>query len=298
VQVNVPLIHQVVVAQLAAARQGTHTPRPAARSAAVAASRTAEGHRPRPPGLDPRAAVRRRWRRPRPARRATTPAHPKKMKAAALRGALSDRARARPRPRRRPPSSPATPLDQGRARGARGAHRPPQPARRARARRPSPGSRCATSPRCTCSRRPAQHLRRAVQRRRRLHQAALGVPRRPGRQVGQGRATARPSEASSAELTHVQGPRDILLAPVVSEKSYGLLDENKYTFLVDPRRQQDRDQDRGREGLRRQGDQREHHQPQGKRKRTRPARQAPDTKRAIVTLAEGDRIDIFGGPVS
>ena len=32
----------------------------------------AEGHRPRPSGLDPRAAVRRRWRRPRPARRATT----------------------------------------------------------------------------------------------------------------------------------------------------------------------------------------------------------------------------------
>ena len=29
-------------------------------------------------------------------------------------------------------------------------------------------------------------------------------------------------------------PRDILLAPVVSEKSYGLLDEGKYTFLVDP----------------------------------------------------------------
>ena len=28
--------------------------------------------------------------------------------------------------------------------------------------------------------------------------------------------------------------RDILLAPVVSEKSYGLLDENKYTFLVAP----------------------------------------------------------------
>ena len=30
-------------------------------------------------------------------------------------------------------------------------------------------------------------------------------------------------------------PRDILLAPVVSEKSYGLLDEGKYTFIVDPR---------------------------------------------------------------
>jgi large subunit ribosomal protein L23 len=34
---------------------------------------------------------------------------------------------------------------------------------------------------------------------------------------------------------HIKDPRDILLAPVVSEKSYGLLDEGKYTFLVDPR---------------------------------------------------------------
>ena len=30
----------------------------------------------------------------------------------------------------------------------------------------------------------------------------------------------------------IRDPRDVLLAPVVSEKSYGLLDENKYTFLV------------------------------------------------------------------
>ena len=30
-------------------------------------------------------------------------------------------------------------------------------------------------------------------------------------------------------------PRDILFAPVVSEKSYTLLDEGKYTFLVDQR---------------------------------------------------------------
>ncbi len=29
-------------------------------------------------------------------------------------------------------------------------------------------------------------------------------------------------------------PRDVLLKPVVSEKSYALLDENKYTFIVDP----------------------------------------------------------------
>jgi len=30
-------------------------------------------------------------------------------------------------------------------------------------------------------------------------------------------------------------PREVILAPVVSEKSYGLIDEGKYTFLVDPR---------------------------------------------------------------
>ena len=28
-------------------------------------------------------------------------------------------------------------------------------------------------------------------------------------------------------------PRDIIVAPVVSEKTYGLMDEGKYTFLVD-----------------------------------------------------------------
>ena len=34
---------------------------------------------------------------------------------------------------------------------------------------------------------------------------------------------------------HAKDPRDILIAPVVSEKSYGLLYEGKYTFIVDPR---------------------------------------------------------------
>jgi large subunit ribosomal protein L23 len=30
-------------------------------------------------------------------------------------------------------------------------------------------------------------------------------------------------------------PRDVILAPVVSEKSYSLIDQGKYTFEVDPR---------------------------------------------------------------
>ncbi len=35
-------------------------------------------------------------------------------------------------------------------------------------------------------------------------------------------------------MSDLTDPRDILLAPVISEKSYGLLDENKYTFIVHP----------------------------------------------------------------
>ena len=80
VQVNIPLIHQVVVAQQAAARQGTHdTKKPRRGPRWWPQALQAEGHRPRPPGLDPRAAVRRRWHRPRPARRAaTTSARPRR----------------------------------------------------------------------------------------------------------------------------------------------------------------------------------------------------------------------------
>jgi large subunit ribosomal protein L4 len=95
VQVNIPLIHQVVVAQQAAARQGTHDTKTRgeirgggrkpykqkgtgrARQGSIRAPQFAGGgtvHGPTPRSYDQRT--------------------PKKMKAAALRGALSDRARA------------------------------------------------------------------------------------------------------------------------------------------------------------------------------------------------------------
>jgi len=90
-------------------------------------------------------------------------------------------------------------------------------------------------------------------------------------------------------------PRDILLAPVVSEKSYGLLDEGKYTFIVDPRANKTEIKIAVEKvfGVRvssvntinRQGKSRRTRFGTGKRK---------DTKRAIVTLREGT-IDIFGG---
>ena len=58
-------------------------------------------------------------------------------------------------------------------------------------------------------------------------------------------------------MATIADPRDIIIAPVVSEKSYGLMEQNVYTFLV----QQDPDQDRGPGDLRREGRQREHRQP-------------------------------------
>ena len=92
-------------------------------------------------------------------------------------------------------------------------------------------------------------------------------------------------------------PRDILLAPVVSEKSYGLLDEGKYTFVVDPRANKTeikiavetvfKVHVTGVNTLNR----------QGKKRRTRSGfGKRPDTKRAIVTVADGERIDIFSAP--
>ena len=32
----------------------------------------------------------------------------------------------------------------------------------------------------------------------------------------------------------MKDPRDVILKPVVSEKSYALIDQNVYTFIVDP----------------------------------------------------------------
>ena len=97
----------------------------------------------------------------------------------------------------------------------------------------------------------------------------------------------------------IADPRDILLAPVVSEKSYGLLDENKYTFIVaqDANKTQIKlavEQVFGVKVISVNTANR-----QGKRVRTRFGfgRRA-SSKRAIVSVAPGERIDIFGGPVS
>ncbi len=94
-------------------------------------------------------------------------------------------------------------------------------------------------------------------------------------------------------------PRDVLIAPVVSEKSYGLLDQNKYTFLVRP----DANKTEIKIAVEKVFEVKvtavnTANRP-GKRRRTRIGwGRRPDTKRAIVSVAEGERIDIFSGPAS
>ncbi|MDR9396151.1 50S ribosomal protein L23 [Pontimonas sp.] len=88
-------------------------------------------------------------------------------------------------------------------------------------------------------------------------------------------------------------PRDIIVRPIVSEKSYNLIDQGKYTFEVHPEANKSEikaaiekifDVKVGSVNtLNRQGKTRRTRFGQGKRK---------DTKRAIVTLASGS-IDIF-----
>ena len=93
-------------------------------------------------------------------------------------------------------------------------------------------------------------------------------------------------------------PREIILQPVVSEKSYTLLDDNTYTFLVAPSANKIEIRHAVEEifgvrvlkvnTLNR----------RGKRKRNRKTfgyGSRADSKRAIVTLQAGERIDLFEG---
>lgn len=97
----------------------------------------------------------------------------------------------------------------------------------------------------------------------------------------------------------VTDPRDVLLAPVISEKSYGLLDANKYTFVVPRTANKTQIKIAVEQVFGVTVTSVNTMNRQGKRVRTRTGYgRRPDTKRAIVSVAPGDRIDIFGGPVS
>ncbi|MDR7302473.1 50S ribosomal protein L23 [Haloactinomyces albus] len=95
----------------------------------------------------------------------------------------------------------------------------------------------------------------------------------------------------------IPDPRDIIIAPVISEKSYGLLSENQYTFLVRPGTNKTEIKIAIEKIFGVQVTNVNTINRQGKRKRTRTGYgKRKDTKRAIVTLsAESKPIEIFGG---
>ncbi|HMR50433.1 MAG TPA: 50S ribosomal protein L23 [Arachnia sp.] len=96
----------------------------------------------------------------------------------------------------------------------------------------------------------------------------------------------------------IRDHRDIILRPVVSEKTYNLLDENKYTFIVAPQANKTEIKIAIEQIFKVKVVSVNTLNRRGKTRRTRfGLGKKVDTKRAIVTVAEGDRIDIFSGPV-
>ena len=397
VQVNIPLIHQVVVAQLAAARQGSADVKTRAevrgggrkpyrqkgtgraRQGSIRAPQYNGGgvvHGPTPRSFDQRT--------------------PKKMKAAALRGALSDRVRSgrvhvveslaggntpstqaalstlrelTSRPRvlvvvntgdtltvkslRNVPNVELLPFDQLNtydvlrsddlvftkaaydafvaARAGEGvdtitlskavtevekapAKAPPRrlpprrlrPRRRPRPRRLRPRRRLPRRlrlPRRPRPRRPRPRRPRPRRRRRRRLPPRRPLPRRlpprrprrprrrPPRRPRQEEGRRRP--VSTVHKDH----RDVLIAPVVSEKSYGLLDDNKYTFVVHPDANKTEIKIAVEKIFGVKVTAVNTMNRKGKARRTRNGLgQRKDTKRAIVSVAAGQSIDIFSSP--
>jgi large subunit ribosomal protein L23 len=94
----------------------------------------------------------------------------------------------------------------------------------------------------------------------------------------------------------VKDPRDIIISPVVSEKSYQLIESNVYTFLVHPDAAKPEIRSAVEEifgvkvakvnTLNRKGK-------STRNRRTGKVGSRPDRKRAIITLVEGDSIDLF-----
>ncbi len=91
-------------------------------------------------------------------------------------------------------------------------------------------------------------------------------------------------------------PHDVILGPVVSEKSFDLIEAyNTYSFVVDPRA----NKTEIRQSVETIFDvdvvSINTYNRRGKMKRTRRTLgKRKDTKRALVTLADGDSIDLFG----
>ena len=346
VQTNVPLIHQVVVGQLAAARQGTHSTKTRAevrgggrkpykqkgtgraRQGSTRAPQFAGGgivHGPQPRDYSQRT--------------------PKKMKAAALRGALSDRARhdrihvVESIATGDAPSAKAAAallaglsdrknvlvvLDRTDLVSMKSVRNLADVHVLAVDQLNTYDVLCAddilftkaayetfTGLEVAVEAKPATkaaaeggQAREGRQGRRQGREAGQGGEGRQGRrrreagEEGRGQEGAgqegRQGRCGGREVSQGKNPRDILISPVVSEKSYGLLDEGKYTFIVDPRSNKTEIKIAVEQVFGVKVDSVHTMNRKGKARRTRfGIGKRKDTKRAIVTLREGS-IDIFG----
>ena len=91
-----------------------------------------------------------------------------------------------------------------------------------------------------------------------------------------------------------KNPRDVILEPVVSEKSYDLMELNTYTFIVDKRANKTEIKQAVAEIFDVRVVSVNTMNRKGKRKRTgAKIGRRKDTKRALVKLAVGDSIDMF-----
>lgn len=96
----------------------------------------------------------------------------------------------------------------------------------------------------------------------------------------------------------MKNPRDVIIEPIVSEKSYALIEQGVYTFKVHPDSTKPEIADAIRDIFNVRVAKVNTLNRKGKRKRNRKNftfGQRPDTKRAIVTLVGDDRIDLFEG---
>jgi large subunit ribosomal protein L23 len=94
----------------------------------------------------------------------------------------------------------------------------------------------------------------------------------------------------------MRDPHNVLIRPVVSEKSYALMDENVYVFIVDPSATKIDVRHAVEQAFNVRVANVNTLNRKGKTKRNRKGGgvgHRPDTKRAIVTLQPGDSIDLF-----
>ena len=133
-------------------------------------------------------------------------------------------------------------------------------------------------------------------RRPRRPRPAKAEGRRQSPRPRRSRVTGRPPARAARRPTPMRDAMSVLIRPVVSEKSYSLMDRSVYVFIVDPRATKIEVRHAVEQAfsvrvtkvntLNRKGK-------ATRNRRTNVKGKRPDTKRAIVTLHPDDSIDLF-----